>query len=286
MNETQDLTPTTAADNRAAQLPYDFSYPTMRVPINTAQPGKTPVYATHVVRVPDLEQLIEREKQSKYETVELSRTEDIIQADDDLANKNLFAAIADTFDGYVFEKFNGDKSDRKAMLAFKRERARETRQASEFLDDIPMGHKRAVLQAVHAVNAEVEVDEEFDFVDLSSDDPNMRITCEIGSKSRPDYTLTFIMRKPEEDEISRYKRVVAEVRSVKGSRKARQRIVTNTRAGIEAFDLLFVSVEGGAIGERASESCSKAELIKAIKPIIKGAVARAAMSHASADSSD
>lgn len=279
---TENLTPT---ENTAANL-YDFSHPDMRVPINTAQPGKRAVFATHVVRIPDLEQLLERERLSKYETEELNRNEDSIKADDDTANRVLYEAIAATIEGYVFEKFTGDAADRPAMLAFKREKAKAVRTAAEYFTQIPLSHKRAVLQAVHAVNAEVETDEEFDFVDFSSDEPTIRVKCEIGSKARPDYTLTFVMRKPEEDEISRYKRNTADVRSVKGTRKARQRIVPNLKAGVEAFDLLFEAVEGGAIGTKRSEDCSKKELLSAVNPIIKGAVARAAMNHASADSSD
>jgi hypothetical protein len=280
------MSETPSPENNLTVQPYQFDAPGMNVPINVAPAGKRPRFNTHVVRFPSLEELIERERLSKYETVEVNRNEDLIRADDDVANAKLFANVAQTCTGYLFEKTPADTQDPKAILAFKREKGAEIRETSKWLDKIPAGHQRAVLQALHAVNAVPEYNEEEEWTDLSNDDENLRITVEFGTKSQPDFTVVFIMRPPSDVEMSRYRRTVAEVRTVKGTRKGQQRIVTNIMAGVEAFDLLFEGVEGGRVGEQSTNDMKKAEVLPHISPIIKRVVAQAVMGRHDADSSD
>lgn len=246
---------------------YVFDAETNEIKINVAPQGKRPLVTVHELAKPTLEQLVTREQQSTYETEEVAKDEDVIRANDDKANANLYHAIVRKVQGYDFE--DGVSPD--SLRDITEEQAKA----------LPSPHKSAAIRGLYVTSAELVYDEEATSFRVSLDQ-EIEVKQSIGLGDPAEFELSWKLKEPTDAQRAKYRDNAMQVRNVRGARRARSRVVSNLRAAVEAFDALVISCAGGRLADgtvlaRDLDEVSRRRFIAAIDPVFKRAVVSAAM---------
>src|SRR5215216_954880 len=120
---------------------YVFDAETTEIKINVAPQGKKPLLVTHVLAKPTLDQLVRREQESTYETEEVAKDEDVIRANDDKANANLYHSTVKQVQGYDF----GDGVATSQLREITEEQAKA----------LPSPHKSAAVRGLYQITPEL-----------------------------------------------------------------------------------------------------------------------------------
>lgn len=184
---------------------------------------------SHRLTKPTLEQLMDRESRSHYETEAVSNDEERVNADDEQANARLWDAIAKEVRGYRLNKADS------APLSNWRPITDELRAA------IPASHKAAAVRGLYQFVCEVDKDDDEGFT-LAAE--NWTIKQSFGDADFPDYVVRHILRTPTETERREFKRKSSDVRFSKGARKLKTKVITHLKAHVEFYDLLLTRLDG------------------------------------------
>lgn len=231
-----------------------------------ARPGaETPQIVYHKLRKATLQELIEREQQSKYEVIEMTSREDEIYSDDDIANARLWDKIAVAVKGY---RGNPDW-----LELTDGERAR-----------MRVSHKTKAILALYAGFCEIESDEE-DSVSIGADIWTVRQNIGI-KKMQPDYIVRHTLREPIEAERAKFKRSSSSTSHVKGAKKSQVRVRTHLKAYVELYDALIVSIDDATVHGNLFGAENRAQFLAAVDPVWKRQVIDCLMANLEAQLSD
>lgn len=260
----------------SSEKQYVFDAETTEIRINVAPQGKRPLEVVHILAKPTLDQLVTREQQSTYETEEVARDEDVIRANDDKANANLYHATVREVQGYDF----GDSLATDKLRALTEEQAKS----------IPTPHKSAAVRGLYITQAELVYDEDATSFRIGSDQ-EVQVKQSIGQGDPAEFELLWTLREPSDAQRAKYRENAMQVRNVRGARKARSRVVSNLRASVEAFDALVLTCAGGKLADgtvlaRDTDEVSRKRFINSIDPVFKRAVVSVAMNAQEASLSD
>lgn len=211
---------------------------------------------THQLRRPTFSELQERESQIVYETEEVSRDEDAINADDETANARLWDKIALAVTGYRGAGLSSDA-------------VTPTPVTPELAARIPASHKATAIRALYISACEVEPSEGEGF-DLDGETFTVKQT--IGEEA---YTLRHTLAAPTEAQRREYRQKATRTTFARGSRKVKARVSTSLKVYVELYDALFVSLEGASSSEKSL-----------VDPIFKRQVITALMSNYESSLSD
>lgn len=242
-----------AAGNAPNLFPLDQTE--NEIKINLKPGADVPVYVTHYLRRPTLTELLDRDKGVVTEIETLSKSESIINANTDAANVALYNKIALAIAGYPLP--DGQPKEARRNLT------------PELVHKIPASHKLTALRGLYATSCEVE---ESDALVYGLDCDTVVIRQDIGWHDEPDYVLRHTLKMPSEKQRLDYARKASQTRYVGTGKKQKIRIVTDLRAAVELYDVLFASLEGASLS-----GGGRAELLNAIDPQFKQQVISALM---------
>ncbi len=205
---------------------YAFDAQEFEVTFNARPLSDNPAWITHKLRRPTLEELQEWERKQTYETVEVSKRESQVIADDEGAAARLWEKLIIEVKGYDF----GDgKTDEWRTLS------------DEEKKKLRFNHKTTTINGLYRSSCSLESATDDDSPSPFSD--TWRIRQEIGSPENP-YIVVHELREPGEAEKQRFRRTSASTNFVRGSKKQHIKVATNLKAYIELYDALIQRVEG------------------------------------------
>lgn len=286
---------TTLSENPTPSTPETPAIPEFKFDVSAIQVDADASNDPTVVRLisarlrkPTKAELIKREAMSLTEIVEASATEEDIVADSDRANAYLFDAIATAVKGF---RTKGESA----------EAAKEWKEITpELLKLIPGEYKSAFIKKLYSDVTAKLVDDEEEGILLGGGD-FLSVDLIVGDEDNPLYRINFQVPEPSETERRKFSNDVVRVRQPKGSRKKRNRIVTNLDAGIKFFDELMskpgasiggedeslrVTVNGKTFAESQSNPVARLQFLDAIDPMYKLSVVSAAMNRYNVKVSD
>ncbi|HEX5081674.1 MAG TPA: hypothetical protein VFY40_06500 [Blastocatellia bacterium] len=206
-----------------ALYPFDAEF--IAVPFNARPDAPKPKIVYHKLRKPTLQQLKDREAQSKTELVSLNDREDEENADNWTATINLWERLIEGVKGYQ------GGTDWRELTA---------QEKAEMKPD----HKyRAVVQ-MYAGSVMVEYGDEDADVPIGAE--TWTIRHEIGAGKEPDFVVRHTLREPNEAEREKFKSA-RRISYVRG-KHTRTRINTNLQAYCDLYDALVLSIEGATVG--------------------------------------
>ena len=225
---------------------YPFDQDEIIVQFN-AKPGGKPQIISHKLRKPTKEELLAREKESAYE---LHDTGDgIVEiGDTDAANTHLWDKIALAVQGY------GDAKEWKSL-------------DEDLKRQVSASHKNQAIRRLYAADAVIADDV---VVNLSGN--QWKVVLNIGVNDEPDYSITFTLREPGEDERSRFKNTESTQKQKKGTKRPQYVVKTNLQSYIDLFDKVIENIEGATVGDHPFSPANKDAFLAAIDPNWKRAV--------------
>lgn len=239
---------------------YAFDATEFEIVFNARPSADNPTWVSHKLRKPTLEELTEWEKSQAYETVEITKREDQILADDETANARLWEKLIISVKGYEF-KDNSDSADWHSLTDEQKRLMRS-------------GHKAAAVRGLYLSSCKIESNWN-ETISFSPD--TWKIRQEIGSSDDP-YVIIHTMREPTESERQKFRKASMTTSFLRAEKKAHVRIVTNLRAHCELYDSLIERVDGGLVGDQGWELDNpKAAFLKAIDPVFKRQVVQTLM---------
>lgn len=262
---THEATPSEAV-KKPALFPFDQELIDIR--INVTPGADRPFYTTHRVRRPTLEELNNRESMTVYEMRDLGGNEEEVVINDDTGNSYVYDLIAREVQGYDL----GDGVD-----------PQEFRPVNEgFLNLLSVPHKNAVLRGLYFSQAKIEVDPQMTGFRLGGV-REMRVRQSLGQGDPAPFSIVHILREPSEPERAAYRERASQTRNVRGSRRARSKIVTNLSAAVELYDTLLLKIEGAQVAGEEFTSANRGAYLRAIDPMYKRQVIVTLISSLEAD---
>jgi hypothetical protein len=261
-------------------FPLDTTKTEVDIDVSTT-PGVLKIASARMNRA-NLTQLLKREEMSVTEIVEVNATEDEIVSDDERSNALLFDETVESVKGF---RLKGEP----------KEIVKEFRDATpELIAAIPSSYKNAFVKGAYKITAKF-VDDIDEGVTLGAE--TLPVDLYVGDEENPICVIRFEVPSPKETERVAYQQDAVQLRQPKGSKRSRNRIVTNLKASVKFFDKLMersdaeitsethrVTVQKKTFAE--ATDLSKKLFIEAIDPIWKRAVVGAAMSKFSAKVQD
>ncbi len=235
--------------NALKAYPFDQDKITIRFiakPADPEKPESKPVYVSHKLRRPTLEELIEWDKAQPYETIEVSKRENQIISDDFSASIRLWDKVILEIEGY--SQKGGDLSWQEVTDAHR--------------GKIPASHKWTAINGIYRSSAKVEGDESEGF---SLDEREWRVRQEIGSPSNP-FVVVHTLREPTEMEARKYRRASSSTSFIRGAQKQHLKVTTNLNAHVELYDAVIQSVETGgqAVAPASIDPLFKRQVVAAL----------------------
>jgi hypothetical protein len=253
-----------------------FDAPSIEVDADASTDPLRQRIVTAKMRRPTLEELKVREAKSRMEIVEANATEDSIVSEDERGNAWLFEKIGTEVKGYRISK---------SEPASKAEEWREA--TPDLLALLPSSHKAAFVRGMYKNVTAVLVEDEEEGVLLGGGE-TLPVDLKFGDPDSPFAVVRFEVPAPSETERTDYNQQAIDIRQPKGSRKSRNRIVSNLDVAVKFFDTLMTrpgaSIEGDGCratvqGKTLSETDGMGRLIflSQIDPMYKRAVVGAAL---------
>jgi hypothetical protein len=225
------------------------------------------------------EQLARREAMSLTEIVEANATEDDVVVESERGNAWLFDETVTAVKGF-------------RLASESKELVKEFRPVTtELLDAIYPSYKSAFINGSYNVAAKFFEDED-EGVALGGTE-TLPVNLVFGDEESPIITLRFELPEPTDTERRNYSNEAVKLRQPKGSRKSRNRIITNINAAVKLFDALMsregadiyaldssghrVTV-GGRTLEETKNPLARQMFLDGVDPIYKQKVVSAAMS--------
>lgn len=275
--EFQTLLATPETEKIPAAPEFKLDVPVVEVDIDVSSDPKVVKVVSARMSRPAKEQIVKQEAMSLTEIVEANATEDDIVVDQDRANAYLFDEIALKVKGF---RLPGE--DPSVVKEF-----RDVN--DELLSRIPSTYKSAFVKGMYNVTAKHFEDGEEGV--LLSVDETIPVDLFVGDEESPIAKVRFEVPEPTETERKNYASSAVKLRQPKGSRKSRNRIVTDINASVRFFDTLMerpgaeifgqegtrVTISGKTFAESASGIARKL-FIDGIDPVYKQKVIAAAMS--------
>lgn len=257
---------------------FKLDVPTIEVDIDvSSDPHKLKVVSARMRRATK-DELVKREAMSLTEFVEASATEDDIVVEEERGNSWLFDEVVTEVKGF---RLPGESP----------EVVKEFRPAtSDLLNAIYPSYKAAFVKGAYNVTAKF-FEDDFEGVTLGGTE-TLPVDLIFGDEENALATIRFELPEPTDSERRTYGNEAVKLRQPKGSRKSRNRIISNLSASVRLFDVLMIR-EGASIsmldsatrvtvqGRTFAESTTpmaKQVFIDAIDPLYKKAVLTAAMS--------
>lgn len=273
--ELEDTKPAPQDDPTPAKS-FPLDVPTIEVDIDVSSNPSVVKIVSARMRRATKDELAKREAMSLTEIVEANATEDDIVVEDERGNVFLFDTTVTAVRGFRL------KGEDKAVV-------KEFRTPSEeLLGEIYPTYKSAFVKGAYNVSAKM-VDDDEEGVTLGGDE-TIPVNLTIGDEENPIIVIRFEVPEPSETERRNYSSKAVTLRQPKGSRKSRNRIISNIDAAVKLFDGLFaqssasiedeagkfdVTVQGKTFA--ATSGMSRQLFIDAIDPIYKRHIVAAAM---------
>jgi hypothetical protein len=271
------------AEVAAPQVPvtpeFKFDVSNIEVDIDVSSTPGVVRIASARMRKPEKPILIRREEMTLTEIVEASATEEDIVVEDERGNAHLFDAIATHVKGF--------RTPDEPKTA-----ASEWREVTiELLEQIPSSFKAAFVRSMYRVSAKiVESAEDEGFVLGGSD--VLLVDFFVGDEEDPIAVVRFEVPEPTETERRGYAKDAVKLRQPKGSRKTRNRIISNLGVAVKFFDSLMTrsgadisfgefgraTVQSKTFSEMSGSPVSKAIYLESIDAIYKRLIVNAVMS--------
>lgn len=221
---------------------YAYDATEFQVEFNAKPTAPAPVLVAHKLRKPTLAELIEREKQSAYEMIEVSSREDELRVEDEAANCRLWDKLVVAVKGY------DGQHDWRPLTDEEKAKMRP-------------GHKSTAIKGLYLGECAIEDDG----AGISLGEQTWTVVQTIAGA----YTIRHTLREPTEAERVRFKRTAASTQNVKGTKRAHVRVVGNLGAYVELFDALWQGCEGATVGEHPFSPERRADFLAAIDPVWK-----------------
>lgn len=205
----------------------------------------------HRLELPSLEDLIQREQQSVYETEEVTKTESRLLYVDDSPDGILWNKTASHVKGYSLADI---KPDEWTMVT------------PALGVQIPAEHKSAAIRGFYKSRFEIKREKGEGFA--------LGATTHTILQTIGQYVIQHILRLPIESERRQFRRSAAETRFATGAQKLRTKILTHFEAYTNTYDSLYQKLEGVTLSEGAGEisDLSPAQVKAMVNPIWKRGV--------------
>lgn len=238
---------------------FDFAKASFEGEINVStNPKKVKLHQARMRRATN-EELVMRERESTFETKQVSSTESERLDNNTGPNARLFDKVVTELKGYRL------KSEDPSL-------SREFRTPTpELLAAIPSNHKSRFVEGMYIVDAEF-VDENEDETVLGGD-MVLPVDFFIGFQDDPSSIVRFELPECDEDERSKFEKRANQLRDVAGSRMRHSKVVTNLQASIDFFvDLMnrpgaSVSENGVVNGVSFSQAPDKRAWASQLDPV-------------------
>ena len=221
---------------------YAFDATEFEVEFNAKPTAAVPVLVAHKLRRPTLAELVEREKQSAYEMVEVSPREDELRVDDEAANCRLWDKLIMGVRGY------DGNAEWRPLTDEDKARMRA-------------GHKSTAIKGLYLGECAIEDDG----TGISFAEQTWTVKQSIAGV----YEIRHTLREPNEAERARFRRTASSTRNVRGSKQTRVAVVGNLNAYVELFDALWQGCTGAQVGGQPFEAARRGEFLASIDPIWK-----------------
>ncbi len=277
MNEAQFESSETAVIFNPVDTVFDFSQSQYEIELDVSPNPERVKLTAAKMRRPTAPELIAREKESTFESRQVSATESERVEPETNPNARLFKKIVTEVKGYRL------KSESKELSQQFRE------PSPELLSLIPSTHQSRFVESIYIADAKFSDDE--DDVVLGGD-VVLPVDLIIGYKEDPISIIRFELPEPPESRFDRFMRNSSSQREVGGSRKRHIKIVTNLRASIEFFVELItqsgasVSDNGLVNGVAFKDATDKRKWALGIDPIYMTLILNAAFSKYNAKRQD
>ena len=248
-----------SAANSQASAPhlYPLDQNIFEIEVN-ARRGERAIKTVHRLRRATLAELIDRDKQSAYQSEDLNSSESRTVFDIEGPNAKLYDRLILAVNGYKLAGHNEE------WLEIARDEKGNPQSA--WLASIPAGHKATAIAGMYIAKYSIDDDSDDGF---ALDGGDWTIRQAIGAEDDPLYTITHRLRSPTEKERREYNRSAADVISVRGARRQKQKIVTNLKPFVALYDQLIERLAGVSLDGQPYSEAQKRRFVDAVDPIFK-----------------